>query len=47
MLKQEEEEEFLPFDVLNRKDFYNLTESEKSKAIIELFQKYEDYKGSN
>jgi hypothetical protein len=44
MLKQEEEEEFLPFDVLNRKDFYNLTESEKSKAIIELFQKYEDYK---
>jgi len=43
MLKQEEEE-FLPFDVLNRKDFYNLTESEKSKAIIELFQKYDDYK---
>ncbi|ORY46169.1 hypothetical protein LY90DRAFT_509318 [Neocallimastix californiae] len=43
MLKQEEEE-FLPFDLLNRKDFYKLTENEKNKAITDLFKNFNGYK---
>jgi len=46
MLKQEEEE-FLPFDLLNRKDFYKLTENEKNKAITDLFKNFNGYKGIN
>jgi len=37
-----EEEEFLPFDNLSKKDYDKLTESEKKKAISDLFESYDN-----
>jgi len=42
-----EEEEFLPFDNLSKKDYDKLTESEKKKAISDLFESYDNYQQSN
>jgi len=38
-----EDDEFLPFDNLTKKDYDKLSESEKEKAISDLFESYDDY----
>jgi len=42
-----DDEKFLPFDNLTKKDYDKLSESEKEKAIRDLFESYDDYNCRN